>query len=184
MPGSSRVYAKFAFAHLLMAAGLCLWLPASVDSQPVGSGWTLKAVVQACPTPEALGAFLRVHIRFTDDVMSMKTEDYWQTPEESLERGEGDCEDFALLAEEVLRRRGLKTFLFSLYGEGGYAHTVCVFEENGLYNVLNQDRVVRCQANSLDALATRLNPRWKWGAVAKRIHHRGQAVRIVQNPKT
>ena len=168
-------------AASLLAVGFCFWLPAPVDSEPMGSGWTVEAVTRACPTPAVLGEFLHQHIRFSDDAVSRGVPDYWQTPEESLERGEGDCEDYALLAQEVFQRQGVEAFLFSLYGKDGYAHTVCVFLEGSFYSLMNQDRVVHLQARSLEELAGFLYRRWTWGAVAERVGSRGQAIRRIFN---
>lgn len=169
-----------------LAAGLLMvfvgaGFPSPVNSAPAGSGWTLESIARTCPTPEALAAFLHQHIHFVDDAVSLGVADYWQTPEESLRRGEGDCEDYALLAQEVLRRQGLEAFAFSIYGQGGYAHTVCVFRDGPFYHVINQDRVLRVQARSLEELSGLLYRGWVWGAVAQRAGTRGQAVRRIFN---
>ena len=169
-----------------LAAGLLMvfvgaGFPSPVNSEPAGSGWNLESVARTYPTPEALAAFLHQHLHFVDDAVSLGVADYWQTPEESLKRGEGDCEDYALLAQEVLRRQGLEAFAFSLYGQGGYAHTVCVFRDGPFYHAINQDRVLRVQARSLEELSGLLYRGWVWGAVAQRAGTRGQAVRRIFN---
>ena len=176
---SKRKWLKGALKKIgsgLIAIGLCFGPTPRVDSEAMGFGWTVEAVAQACPTPEALAEFLHQHIRFSEDWVSMGVEDYWRRPEEFLAQGEGDCEDYALLSEEVLRRLGWEAFTFSLYGQGGYAHTVCVFRDGFSYSVVNQDRVMHLKARSLEELAGRLYPQWSWGAVAKRHGTRGQAV--------
>ncbi len=142
-------------------------------------GGRLEQIAQQCETPELLAVFLKERLTFRDDFLLFGREDYWQEPEEFLAQGAGDCEDYALLAEEVLKRQGREAFVLSLYGEGGYAHTVCVFIEEGAYHVLNQDRVIRAGAKNLEELADQLYPRWVWGAVARRAGTRGQAVRRI-----
>ena len=84
------------------------------------------------------------------------------------------------LAMDLLARQGMRAFLFSLYGQRGYAHTVCVFVEDGRYNALNQDRLLRYRAVSLEELAGKLYRAWEWGAVAQRHGHRGRAVRVIR----
>jgi len=140
----------------------------------------LESVARTCTTPEQLALFLHENLVFQEDRSLFGQTDYWQAPEEVLLRGKGDCEDYALLASDLLNRQGREAFIFSLYGEKGYAHTVCVFVENGRYSVLNQDRLVRCKAASLEALADQLYSGWKWGAVAQRQGHRGRAVRLIR----
>ena len=139
----------------------------------------LEEVALRCSTPEQLAAFLNQRILFQEDICLFNRVDYWQEPEEFLDRGAGDCEDYALFSEEILKRQGREALVLSLYGPGGYAHTVCVFQENHRYNVLNQDRVIRYGAGSLEELAGRLCRDWTWGAVARRVGTRGQAIRRI-----
>lgn len=161
---------------LLGLAGIA---PAS--SAPGRVEGPVEALVRLTRTPEQLAQFLRENIFFREDLRQFGRVDYWQDPEELLARRQGDCEDYALLAQAVLSRLGLQAFVLSLYGQAGYAHTVCVYVEEGRYNVVNQDRVVRYRARSLEELATRLYSRWDWGAVAERQGHRGRAVREIYN---
>ncbi|MCW3150759.1 transglutaminase-like cysteine peptidase [Stutzerimonas stutzeri] len=51
--------------------------------------------------------FFNRHIRFSDDVWVWEQDDYWATPVESLIRGAGDCEDYALAKYFTLRRLGV-----------------------------------------------------------------------------
>lgn len=106
-------------------------------------------------------------------------DDYWQSPAETLRNGKGDCEDYALLAEALLRRQKIPAWVFSVYGPGGYGHTVCAFKENGRYNVINVDQLISYQAESLEELAGKLHPRWEWAAVARRAGHRGKPLRRI-----
>lgn len=161
---------------LLGLAGIA---PAS--SEPGRAQGSVEALVRLTRSPEQLARFLRENILFREDLRQFGLVDYWQDPEELLSRRQGDCEDYALLAQAVLSRLGVPSFVLSLYGQAGYAHTVCVFEEQGRYNVINQDKVIRYRAGSLEELATRLYPRWDWGAVAERQGHRGRAVREIHN---
>lgn len=50
---------------------------------------------------EEVNARVNRAIRYVADV-----EDYWQAPEETFERGAGDCEDFALAKMACLQRLG------------------------------------------------------------------------------
>ena len=166
-----------------LTIGFCLSaIPQVASSEPLRAGRTLDAIARAYPTPEQLALFLHKTVLFQDDARLFGLADYWQDPEELLDRLEGDCEDYAILAQAVLVQQGVEAFIFSLYGEQGYAHTVCVFLEKGRYNVINQDRVVRYRAKSLEDLATYLYPKWTWGAVAEKVGHRGRAVREIHNP--
>ncbi len=164
----------------LAAALFCVVAAPQAASEPGQAESPLDLVARSCSTPEQLARFLNAHLIFQEDLSLFGEADYWQAPEEVLVRGRGDCEDYALLADDLLKRQGRKSLVFSLYGPKGYAHTVCVFVEDGRYNLLNQDRLVRTGAASLEELAGKLCRDWEWGAVAERHGHRGRAVRILR----
>ena len=164
----------------LAAALFCAAAAPQAASEPGRAESLLDSAARSASTPEQLARFLNAHLTFQEDLSLFGQADYWQAPEEVLVRGRGDCEDYALLANDLLKRQGKKSFVFSLYGPKGYAHTVCVFVEGGRYNLLNQDRLIRTQAASLEELAGKLCRDWEWGAVAERNDHRGRAVRIVR----
>jgi len=170
---------KWAWALIicLIATGWAEWTASADTSAPKTTSRTLA---EYYPTPEALAAYLEQALTFEEDTDLFGQVDYWQSPKEFLARGKGDCEDYALLAYTVLKRQGVEAFPFSLYGPNGFAHTVCVFVEDGRYNVINQDKVLRYEADSLEMLADLLCPTWSWGAVAERSGHRGRAVRVIQ----
>lgn len=141
----------------------------------------LNTLARTCPTPEALASYLKQEFTFQEDPSLFNKPDYWQEPEEFLNRKKGDCEDYAILAKTILEQQGKEAFLFSLYGGSGYAHTVCVFVDETGYSVINQDRVIHTQAGSLETLAGLLCPTWVWGAIAERSGHRGRAVSTIQH---
>lgn len=156
----------------------------SVSSDPARADTLLESAARSCATPDQLAGFLKKNLVFQEDLALFGEVDYWQSPEEVIARGRGDCEDYALLARDLLIRAGKQAFIFSLYGEGGYAHTVCVFKDGKGYSVLNQDKLVHYPVSTLEELAGRIQPRWEWGAVAERHGHRGRAVRIVRKTST
>ena len=152
----------------------------SVADPGVQTPW-LETLSRTCPTPESLARFFQEQITFQEDIRLFGEVDYWQAPEEFLSRRAGDCEDYALLAQAVLRRLGFEAFVFSLYGENGYAHTVCVFTQDGRYDVINEDRLLRLEAGSLEEVATQLYPQWTWAAVAERSGTRGRGIRFIEH---
>ena len=56
---------------------------------------------------EAVNRFFNRHLRFVDDRELWGVVDYWATPVQSLWRGAGDCEDFALAKYISLRYLGI-----------------------------------------------------------------------------
>ena len=128
-------------------------------------------------TPNAIASFLRQEFTFTRDADLFGEADHWQSPEEFVARRQGDCEDFAMLARELLIRNWIKAYAVSVYGAGGYAHTVCVFvDPQGWYNVIDQGTVRNYHAQSLEALASQLAPGWTAAGITESDGTRGRFV--------
>ncbi len=53
--------------------------------------------------------FFNQQIRFADDIRVWQQVDYWATPIESLIKGAGDCEDYAIAKYFSLRRLGISS---------------------------------------------------------------------------
>ncbi len=154
-------------------------------------GTPLRAAAEALPvdqlasmytTPKAVATFLRNNVTFTRDEELFGEADRWQSPEEFVARKAGDCEDYALLARALLRRNGIEAYVFSVFGKQGYAHTVCVFlDARGRYNVIDGDKLRTLHAESLEAVASWLDPAWTSGAIAEQAGARGQMIQQVTN---
>jgi predicted transglutaminase-like cysteine proteinase len=71
---------------------------------------------------ERVNTWVNRHITFTDDIRSGQP-DYWSNADDSLRRGAGDCEDYAIAKLQILRAAG--------------------FDERDLYLVLVRDLVRR-----------------------------------------
>ncbi|MBI4355243.1 MAG: transglutaminase-like cysteine peptidase [Candidatus Omnitrophica bacterium] len=143
---------------------------------------SLDRLAERYTTPRAIAAFLHDRFTFVHDQEQFGVEERWQAPEEFARRHAGDCEDYANFARHLLVRNGYAAYVFSLFGDGGYAHTVCIFvDEHGRYNVINQDRVQLLRAPSLEALAAALCPAWTFGGIAEQAGTRGQLVQRITN---
>lgn len=55
----------------------------------------------------AVNSFFNHQLRFVDDRINWRQNDYWATPIESLVKGAGDCEDYAIAKYFTLRRLGV-----------------------------------------------------------------------------
>lgn len=56
---------------------------------------------------DAVNSYVNGRVRFTDDRVQFGVADRWMTPAETLSRGRGDCEDFALAKRALLRAAGV-----------------------------------------------------------------------------
>ncbi|RTR06409.1 transglutaminase-like cysteine peptidase [Halomonas nitroreducens] len=56
-----------------------------------------------------VNGFFNRRVRWLDDSLIWRQEDYWATPLETLGRGEGDCEDFSIAKYITLQQLGIPT---------------------------------------------------------------------------
>ncbi len=64
-------------------------------------------------TAELVHSWVASNIRYESDEDAHGRADYWQTPYETLRRGTGDCEDFAVLFCSICEALGLETVIVS-----------------------------------------------------------------------
>lgn len=80
---------------------------------------------------QQVNRFFNTHIRFAEDIDLWGVSDYWASPEETLERGAGDCEDFALAKYFTLRQLGVAPehlrLLYTTLAGNGQAHMVLAY---------------------------------------------------------
>jgi len=56
---------------------------------------------------EAVNWYVNKRVRFTDDIRQYGRKDVWSAANETLNRGRGDCEDYAIAKLQMLRRAGI-----------------------------------------------------------------------------
>ena len=143
----------------------------------------LAQLASTYTTPKAVATLLREEFTFKRDEELFGEADHWQSPEEFTKRKVGDCEDYALLAQAILRLNGIEAYVVSLFGQEGYAHTICVFkDERGRYNLIDVDKIRYPKAVSLQALASWLYPGWTSGGIVEQAGVRGRMVQPITNP--
>lgn len=122
----SSTYRKFclnALSGLLL--GGCLLSPQAIANNPPNSfsalgdaqgaarlaSWEVLLHSSAEQDERALleqvNGFINRSVRFVSDQQAWGQDDYWATPAETLSRGQGDCEDFAIAKYFSLVRMGI-----------------------------------------------------------------------------
>ena len=97
---------------------------------------------------EAVNGYVNARVRFVDDRVQFGVADRWLAPAETLSRGRGDCEDFALAKRALLRAAGVSEkdlYLVVLKDLSRRAdHAVLVVRAAGRFLVLDNgtDRIV------------------------------------------
>lgn len=162
---NKRVAAKWAFA-----ASLVLVLPyvmtAQAKAQIPDRTLSFREISQTLNQPQAIARYIWHNFVFEDDTRQFGAADYWQTPEELLATGRGDCEDFALFAREALRLNGKSAYLLNVYGDR-YSHTVCLLKEDSGYQVIDGTEVFDVDSANLREVASFLYPYWKSAAIVE-----------------
>ncbi|MBN2120759.1 MAG: transglutaminase domain-containing protein [Candidatus Omnitrophica bacterium] len=85
-------------------------------------------------SPEDIEKWLSINVRSGKDADQYKREDRWQNPKETMTLGKGDCEDFAFLAQDLLKQIGIESVVLGIvYMENvkRRCHAICVFRRPG-----------------------------------------------------
>ncbi len=93
-------------------------------------------------------SWLQKNIKYRKD----NNEDIWASPQETLQNGYGDCEDFAFLNEAVLTVCGYKPKVLSVM-RIFRSHAICVFKENDQYSLIDNAKLIRTKSKSIPDLA-------------------------------
>jgi hypothetical protein len=160
----NRIAASWTGALALVFFILCI-LTSDANAQQIFSrAPSLRNLAADLSTPEAVANYMWHNFTFEKDRRQFGSDDYWQTPDQFVKTRQGDCEDFALFAYEILKLNGRKAFILNVYG-GGFAHSVCVYLENGRYNMINGANLERLNAKDLKAVADEIYPFWQQALV-------------------
>ena len=123
-------------------------------------------------SPQELQIFLKENFKYKKDKKLFGVEDYWQTAEEFLAHLQGDCEDYAVFADEELTKMGYASFLLNIYGGQELAHTVTIFQDGKKFGVFNEAKLQYFEADTLEQVLALYQPRAKWAAEVKPENHR------------
>lgn len=141
-----------------------LLMNADARAQVLGRNLSFSELSTQLKTPDSIAKYMWRHIAYVNDRRQFGQEEYWQSPEETLNNKKGDCEDLALFAQSMLKANGISSFLLNVYGNG-FAHTICVFKENGKFNIIDGTTVKRIEAENLNEVSQYIYPFWKKSAI-------------------
>jgi len=133
-------------------------------------------------TPKDLSKFMNKNFKFVEDRDNFNNVEYWQSPEEMLKNKRGDCEDFAIFTQAILKELGIESQVVSIYGKNRFAHTVAVFKQDGKYRVFNDGRLYRYDTDKIEEVLTKISETWIWAAYTERKNNRGWMNGIFYNP--
>lgn len=114
-----------------------------------GKCYGLNGVPDKVRTPSDLVGWYSKEFEYRMEMI-----DEHQTPEETIIKREGDCEDFAFLSRSVLVGLGIEdASVVRLKFKGlNICHAVCVFkDENGIYYMITNRELIRTDLKDMSA---------------------------------
>jgi hypothetical protein len=122
---------------------------------------SIETLAHQISSPEALAKFMKHNFKYAPDRRLFHEDEYWQSPEEMLERRQGDCEDYALFAKAILEQNGMSASVVSVYWAAD-AHTVAVFEQNGKWGIFDLADLHYVDAATMADLAKTIRHDWHY----------------------
>ena len=132
-----------------------------------GSAQELSGVPMGVESPGDLANWLLSRFQYKVEVP-----DRWQSPQETIDKGYGDCEDFAVLSSRILEEKfNLKNDIVIVEFEGmNLAHLICVWKnEDGTYSFMSNNKIHNTKKEYLSDAIRRYYPDCSTYKIANRM---------------
>ncbi len=115
----------------------------------------LEEAMSGMRSPEDVARFFSREFTY-----SMTLPDRAHSPEETIEAMSGDCEDFAILASEMLTRMGIENQVLIIRFSGmKIAHAVCIWKDkNGCYSFISNQKLQRTSQRTAEGAIRKFYP--------------------------
>ena len=143
-------------SKLLLTMLIAIFVVTNAYANQINSLTQLRATYRN--DPRGLSKWMKDNVKYTKDRLKL---DEWQTPKRTLLRREGDCEDYAILANYVL---GKGKFL-AVSERGKKGHAVLIFKHDGKYYMYSNHKLRYLGRSYLgyNKIASIVNSKWtKW----------------------
>ena len=134
---------------------------------------TVNELAKICNRPWKLSLWLFYRIEWTSDRELYGVKEYWEYPWEVLIGLKADCEGYAMLAEAVLIKLGIETYMLTVFDREG--HAVCIYRDKKRWNYL--DNGWKKKGGSIREIAEKIYPSW----IKYRLHKERVLLREVWN---
>ena len=91
--------------------------------------------------------------------------DNWATPQKTLAKKTGDCEDYAFLNAEVIQVLGYQPHFLALVRNGKRAHAICTFQHNGQFLWFDNAQLRKTTVTSLEQFAKNISTQYGYSAL-------------------
>ncbi|MFC2140535.1 TolC family protein [Candidatus Auribacterota bacterium] len=125
----------------------------------------LGDLIEYATSPEKLAHYLKFRIRYNPS----DTDNIWQSAEETIQKGTGDCEDYAILAHEVLKALGFTPHILSVLPESKKkaGHVICTFKWKDYWWYFDNHKLKKTTFKTFKDIPSIIRKNWrKWYLVS------------------
>lgn len=110
---------------------------------------------------EDYAQWLEDNLRYQNDGKA----DNWASPQQTLRKKAGDCEDYALLNTSVMQVLGYQPHFLALVRTKGRTHAICTFKHQGRFLWFDNAKLQKTSFTSLEQLAKEISDRYNYSAL-------------------
>ena len=133
---------KTGYLSFLVSAILIFWLLGLFlcSSPACAQEVSFREAISPIRSPMSLASWLSHNFSYEFSITHL-----WQTPEQTFTAKKGSCKDFALLAQNILRRMNIPSEIVIIKFRGlSLSHAVCIFREaDGTYSFISNCELCR-----------------------------------------
>jgi len=115
---------------------------------------------------KGLSIWLKNNFVYMSDKDSTGKKEYWKTPKETMNDKNGDCEDFAFLANYILTDLHYESYVFVVFAQyflkESYVHAICVFKDKDQLRYFSNNKLCPYGFNNLEELINSVDANWTY----------------------
>jgi hypothetical protein len=117
----------------------------------------LDAVSLGVHSPQQLAGWLVKEFKYRTEMP-----DQWQSAEETFKLKQGDCEDFAIISQKILKDLGIKGEILVVKFKGiAQSHALCIFKQGKYFSFISNQKIVSTNATSIKEAISQCYPDWE-----------------------
>ncbi|MBI4981645.1 MAG: transglutaminase domain-containing protein [Candidatus Omnitrophica bacterium] len=108
-------------------------------------------------SPQQLAGWLVKEFKYRTEMP-----DQWQSAEETFKLKQGDCEDFAIISQKILKDLGFKgEILVVKFRSIAQSHALCIFKQGKYFSFISNQKIVSTKATSIKEAISQCYPDWE-----------------------
>jgi len=130
---------------------ILLLLPNALKAQ------TISEIIPPLNSPKEISDWLSKNFTYVGEMP-----DYWQNAQETLDKKTGDCEDFAILAQAILKKLHIPSQILIIKFQGiNQLHAICVFKNGEYYSFFSNQELIDTKSSLLKDAITEKYYDWE-----------------------